>query len=279
MLREKCRILKSNLTKKKMNKTLIFSLSILILCFSTYSFGTEYNRNVEFKAIKCTSIEIKDIINDTYEYILKVNNKTNETYGTVDFTSEKYTVKFDLPLTDENLKRIPNKVAILSLNISSPHNKIKQLFLILADAYRNLSVSGRSYNDVTGLMSVVKDKLSPYETFWGGLGLRLKSGLIFFIIYSFSMSGILFLYRDQLKIFHVLILIVFLWVVLFIIPWKIIFPGCLITNEQLGLLERYSYIFTFLGCLLTLMIPITVWIIKSISKKRFKSEEQTQNSA
>ncbi|MFH1672287.1 MAG: hypothetical protein ABIF87_02500 [Pseudomonadota bacterium] len=145
---------------------------------------------------------------------------------------------------------------------------------MLSDRSRSVEISGESYDHVTGLVSIVKDKLSPYETFWGGPRIRLFLGFVFFITFL-GLYSIITLRYQETKIFVVSL------VVMIVIPnavvhfphWDVVFPGFLITNEELFFLEKYAHVFTFLGFIIAL-IPILVWMIKLAANKRLKEDGQ-----
>jgi hypothetical protein len=117
-------------------------------------------------------------------------------------------------------------------------------------------VSGSNHDHVVGLINVIKEKLNPYLYGFGGTEHRIFLMAVFYVL-LFSIFIYITWKVDVNKIyfFSLLIMAILPNAVVYGFRWDVIFPGTLITHDNLTFLQRYSHIFTFLSFLIAI-IPL-----------------------
>jgi hypothetical protein len=247
-----------------------------ILCFFSSAFSAEYTRREDFAPVKLTILELNSILNDSFNFVSKGNKESQKTTdnilktkATATFESQRSRSMVDLPISDDDLQKIPDRVTSFNFNLSSINGDISNLTLHLDDSSRFVEVSGKNLDQVTGLLKVMKEKIEIHEIIIGGSSWRTILGLVFnFIMIGFGMIWLFF--RDKLNInvsdeditsstvlsIYAAIVIIIPAVVIFLIPWNNILPGCLISRDTLSFLDRNSSTFTFLGFIIALLLPV-----------------------
>jgi hypothetical protein len=231
-----------------------------------------------------TISEITDIVNDTFNFVSRVNQEspktTNEilkTRADATFESERRRSVFDLPISDDDLKKIPDRVTSFSFNLSSGSGDISRLILRFDDSSRFIQVSGKNLDQVTGLLNVMKEKIETHEIIFRGPSWRSVLGAVFWVIFfgawlvwvssdgppdvTFSKNVITVPKRFLIALAA---LVIVPNAVLYLIPWDHILPGCLISRDKLSVLDRYSSSFTFLGVITPLLFAGFRWFRKRI---------------
>jgi hypothetical protein len=166
-------------------------------------------------------------------------------------------VKLDIPLKKESLKEIPNEIISFTLILYSGENGIKDISLYLNDYRRSITVSGSNNTYVTGLINIIKDKILPYEVYWGGPGRRIIIAVALYLIFLIIFSLLIVKYRCLFcliqkpenyytaVIYLVLIFNILCVPAVVLLPWERYFPGCLITTENLNIISIH-YMFFYL---------------------------------
>lgn len=229
----------------------VLFLTIVLACCSAGA--EEYSRNAEFPPVRFTLDQAGELANDIFRYVQNVNGAEKVTRGNVEFNSFKYDATFDLPMTPDDVKKSPDKVFSFKITLRSSDNKINRVILSLQDRTRYLNVSGYSYDHVTGLVSVVNDKMEKYHILFGGSVFRMILWIIFVVIMALGYGIITWRFRSG-KVYAVALFIMAVspTAIMWIFPWDRIFPGTLVTRGEVGLLEKYAALFTFLSFLLTI---------------------------
>lgn len=256
----------------------------LLPCLFGSAFGAEYSRSDDFGPVRMTISEITYIVNDSLNFVSRVNQEspktTNEilkTKADATFESERRRSVVDLPISDDDLKKIPDRVTSFSFNLSSGSGDISRLTLRFDDSSRFIQVSGKNLDQVTGLLNVMKEKIETHEIIFGGRSWRSILGAVFCVMFfgawlvwvssdgspdvTFSNNGITF---PKKFLIELAVLVIVPYAVLYLIPWDNILPGCLISRDKLSFLDRNSSIFTFLGVIIPLLFPGFQWFRKRI---------------
>ncbi len=243
-------------------QVLFFTVILACSCVG----AAEYSRELDFPPVRLTLDKAAELANDLFRYVQSVNGTEKETKGQVEFKSLKYDASFDLPLTPEDLKESPDRTFSFTVRLRSQNNKINNVVLSLQDRTRSLTVSGHSHDHITGLISIVNDRLEQHYTIFGGLKFRILLSVVIFIIF-FSGYGFITWRFENIKVLAMaaLMLILLPNTILWLFPWERIFPGTLLTRQEIGLLDNYAPLFTFLSLLLSIAMiiwQVVVWRAK-----------------
>jgi hypothetical protein len=232
--------------------------------------AAEFTRSLDFPPVKLTLDQAAELANGLFVSIQNINDPAKNTIGEVSFQSLKYDATFALPLTPADIKNSPDRVLAFTIRITSSENKISYFVLALKDRTRSLTISGRSHDHVTGLISVVMERLEPYNTWLGGSQSRYF--LVFLLYASLFIPYMAIMWKyDSPKVILVAIIcfMVLPNAVIWLLPWERLFPGTLITRDEIGFLERNAALFTFLSLLLSI-VPIVWQIIIRRPNRRAK---------
>ena len=246
-------------------QVLFFTVVLACLCAD----AGEYRRNVDFSPVRLTLDKAAELANNLFEYVQNVNSTEGKITGEVEFKSPKYGATFDLPLTPENLKKSPDRVFSFMVRLRSQHNNINYVVLSFQDGTRSLEVSGRNYDYINGLISLVNDRVEQDHVLFGGFDFRLLLGIVVYVIIFAGYFTILWKF-DGPKVLALAIamLLILPNAIFYLFPWEQIFPGTLITRGEGALLHRYAPLFTFFSFLLS--IAAIVWQLVAAAKKRSK---------
>lgn len=246
----------------------------LLLCFSDSALGVEHSRRADFGPVRMTISEIVDIVNESYSYISKVNKEnlptTNRFFkirATATFESERRSAALDLPISKDDLRKIPERVTTVNINLSSDDGDISRWTLGFSDSSRYIQVSGKNIDQVSGLLNVIKEKIETHEVIVGGDPWRSRLKAFFVIIFVFAWfvwvisngaPNVTFLNNTitipKRFLLELAVLFIVPIAVIYFTPWADLLPGCLITPDNLSFLDRYSSLFTFLGFIVPLLI-------------------------
>jgi len=237
-----------------MKHYIVCFLMIFIVLQSQSATATEFSRKAEFGPMRFTVEQIAKISNELLIYIQSVNNPSNDTKGTVDFESERYNASFDLPLTAKNYDKIPDNSYSFRFSVRSYDNNLSSVVLSFGDSYRYAEISGLNHSHVTGLLSIVQDKVRDFEVKFGGSKFRVFLAIAHWGVLLLAYVLVIWRYDNpKIIVTALLVFVVLPNAVVHLFPWYRIFPGTLITHDPLSFLQKYSHIFTFLGFLLAII--------------------------
>lgn len=221
--------------------------------------------------VRLKTTDLFGIIADVQNYLVTVGGTQiiEKSRGNIEFKSEKYDAQFDVPLTKEDIKKVPDDCLSFSLYIRPQNSNISAVRLVLSDNSRYIKVSGNNHDHVVGLLNVIKEKFNPYLTGFGGPKHRFILMAIFYVFVITVYAYVAWRFTDNMKVWAIslIAMIVVPNVVMFAFRWETIFPGTLITHDNLSFFQKYSHIFTFLGFLIAL-ISIIINFLKSITANK-----------
>jgi hypothetical protein len=224
---------------------------IAVLSIPVLGQAGEYSRNREFGPVRLTTNEAAKLANDLLRYVQSVNDPARYSKGSAAFESGRYDATFELPMSPDDIERSPDQTFSFTVRIRSIENKINYVILALRDENRSLSVSGQSHDHVTGLLSVASDKVEAHAVRFGGGKFRVLLAIGFYLLLILGYGIVTWRFQGP-KSFAVslLVFIVLSNATIYLFPWDRIFPGTLVTRNEVGFLNTHAALFTFLGFLL-----------------------------
>ena len=239
---------------------------IAFLFFAQSARAEEYTRSYDFKTIHIQRNELLNAANDIFLYLKKLNGEAIKPEGFIKLKSEDSSTELGLPIEERDFQKFPRIAYDCDLRIQAYHGVVSNITLWLTDGMKHLEVTGTSLDHVSGTINVVEEKLKVYECNSGGRGFRFFLGIIAFVSFMSAAFCVMvskwlhFKERDRMIIFA--LSIVFLNVALYFPPWEKIFPGFLAGIENRSFLERNAALFTFLGFVITILIPISAYMLR-----------------
>jgi len=239
-----------------MKHAILASLLLMVLSVPLTARAEEYSRNRDFGPIRLTTIEAAKLANDLLRYVQSVNDPARNTNGIVALESPRYDATFDLPISPDDIEKSPDRAFSLAVLIRSSGNKIDYVNLTLRDGYRSVKVSGLNLDHVTGLLSLVTDKLEAHTVSFSGPRFRFLLGVGFYLLLLFGYMIVYWRSDFGLKVFAISLFAVVVLSngVIYFFQWDRIFPGTLVTRNEMGFLDKYAPLFTLLSFLLAIVV-------------------------
>jgi hypothetical protein len=260
-----------------MKTTPFFAITFMLL--AQFAWAEEYTRSYEFKPIHIERNELLKAATEIFLYVKKINGEAVESKGYIKLGRDDYSTKLSFPLEQNDYEKFPRIAYDGILRIEAYHGVVSSIELWLFDIQRKITVTGTSHDHVTGLIKVVQEKLEPYESHYGGRNFRILLGIISFVLFTMAIFIAIMpnwarskdrhhdiIYGSSFIIFNIV-----LNVLLYLPPWDKVFPGFLAGIENRSFLERNAAIFTFLGFVITILFPVSRFII------RLKKQNKTPN--
>jgi hypothetical protein len=246
-------------------KILFFSL-IAFLLLAQSAWAEQYTRSYEFKAIHIQRNELLKAANEIFLYLKKINGEAVKSEGYIKLGREDYSAELRLPIEENDYQKFPRIAYHGYLRIEAYQGVISNIQLRLSDSLREAEVTGTSLDHVTGLINVVEEKLKFYECYSGGRGFRFLLGIIAFVLFT-SVTLLVLLsnwlhLKDKNQMIMFGLFYVLFNVALYLPPWEKIFPGFLAGIESTSFLERNAALFTFVGFVITILIPVSGLILR-----------------
>lgn len=257
-----------------MNKKIILLLSfvVIFMAFAQFAHADEYTRSYKFKPIHIDRNELLKAATEIFLYVKNINGNTIETDGYLQLGGDDYSTNLSLPLDKNADEKFPRVSYNGQLHITAYKGIISYVDFRMSDYSRELTVTGTSSDHVIGLIKVVQEKIGAYESQFGGNEFRFIMWIIFFIlgialiIVVVSLNWLHLKDRDQGIVYIVSLIVVngVYWLPF----WPKVFPGFLAGIENRSFLEKNAALFTFLGFLATILIPITAFVVRRRSYKK-----------
>ena len=253
--------------------TLCIFLLIIFVFTASLTFATEYSETYNFQgSIRMKTSQLIEMSNKIYAYVDEVNGG-EKSITRANFKSNKYSATLELPLSVVSQKEIPDKVTSFLFSITSLSGDVNHLIIDLDDYNRYCRVTGNNHEKIIALLGLVKTKIEPYETGFGGNNQRSILGVLFLIVFYLCFMTVFWAKTDidKPKTFAAIIaLAVILPNSLIHFPqWESILPGLLVTHNNLSFLQANSHVFTFLG----VFGPLLPLVPYSLNKLKIKSHD------
>lgn len=252
--------------------TLILIAFISFFSFSQVARADEYTSFHKFNTIHIERNILLKTATEIFQYVEKINGDSVTTEGSIELGRDDNSTKLSLPIEENGFEKFPQISYDCSIRIVARDGLVSIINFIFTDSFRSITVSGSSPDHVAGLIKLVDEKLSSYESYSGGEGFRIFLCIIVLFVYWIAMLPIWFRLkvRDE-PIFVGISFIIFL--ALFLIPpWPTIFPGFTAGVEMNSFLETNSDLFTYLGLGIVLLIPVFSLLY------RYQKKSNTQES-
>jgi len=234
-------------------KTIIYFLLSIFL--STMAYADEFTRSYEFKAIHMERDQFLKAASAIYEYFNKINNMPAKGY--VSLGREDYQTEINFPIDQKDYEKFQQVSYDGYVLITAENGVVKRLRFRLSDYSRNVTVTGENQDYISGVINLIIEKFRFYETNFGGGKFRLTLGIGFLILIVIFLSICSYLARQNDVLLVVLSVssLVLSFAVFFLPPWELFFPGFIAKTENMSFLEKYAATFTFLGFIVTLLVP------------------------
>ncbi|MGD0919643.1 MAG: hypothetical protein ABSB22_24655 [Thermodesulfobacteriota bacterium] len=244
-----------------------FLLITGFMLLTRFASAEEYTRSYEFKPIHIERNQLLKTATEIFLYVKRLNGEAVKSEGYIELGRFDYSTKLDLPLEQNDYEKFPRVSYDSFLSIKSYEGTISSVDLRLSDYSRKLSVTGTSYDHVTGLINVIQEKLGFYESHFGGSGFRVLLYFLSFALFILACAPNWFRLKDRDYFIIYGMSIIIFNVVVFLPPWSKVFPGFLAGLESRSFLERNAALFTFLGLMMTLLIPALTFFMRHRRKK------------
>ncbi len=248
-------------------KLLSFCVIIFIILVQ-FAYAEEYTRSYKFKPIHIERNELLQSASEIFQYVKNINGKAIETKGYLELGSDDYSTNLNLPLDQNVYDKFPRLSYNGSLRITASDGIVSFVSFRLSDYSRELTVVGTSNDHVIGVIKVVQEKIGPYEFQFAGYGFRsilaaVLLGLFMLITFPYSL-------RLEGRNYAILLVgsMIAVNLVLWLPPWSKIFPGFLSGIENRSFFEKNAALFTFLGFVITIFLPILNLVNRSRSHKK-----------
>jgi hypothetical protein len=242
------------MTQSKLARRFIFLLLTILIPAS--SLADEYVRVREFRAIHIERDALLKAVSEIFLYVQRVNGKRNQTTGSVKLSRDDYATELDLPIEASDYEKFPRIATSLHMSIYAHSAAVEEVKLWFTDDIRSLEARGNSHDHVTGLIKVVEEKLNFYETYFGGYRSRVGLGALSYLLCMIVVIPNWFHLKERERNIAYYISLILVTIFIYLPPWDRVFPGFLAGSENKSVLERSAPLFTFIGLLFTLVIPI-----------------------
>ena len=257
-----------DINKIKIRVLLLF----IFTSFSQVAWADEYTSFHKFNAIHIERNKLLKAATEIFQYVETINGESVTTEGYLELGRDDNSTKLSLPIEENVFEKFPQISYNGHISIVARGGPVSRLNFIFTDAFRIITVSGSSPDHVTGLIKLVDEKLSSYEFYTGGEGFRILLCIIVLFLYWIAMLPIWF----RLKVCDEPIFVGISFILFFALfwnpPWPTIFPGFIAGAEISSFLETNSDLFTLLGLVIMMLIPIVSLLY------RFRKKPNTQKS-
>jgi hypothetical protein len=252
-------------------RTIAILLVTFIFMGGFLAYGQEYSRSGLINPIRIDRTDLLNAVTEIFAYVQKVNGEQIELKGAITLKNDKNSTTLSLPIDQKDFDKFPRISYEAYLNISAYAYKgqisqISYVRLSLSDGYRSFEVNGSSQDHATGLVAIIQEKLQSAEYPSGGKNFRLFVALMGMFLYMFVTIFNWFGLEDRDRLIMLAGCTVLWFTVFFLPPWDIIFPGFISIVADRPFLERNSALFTFIGIILTVLIPIATYLIRHRTK-------------
>jgi hypothetical protein len=240
--------------------------------FSQVAWADEYTSFHKFNAIHIERNKLLKAATEIFQYVETINGESVTTEGYLELGRGDNSTKLSLPIEENVFEKFPQISYNGHISIVARGGPVSRLNFIFTDAFRIITVSGSSPDHVTGLIKLVDEKLSSYEFYTGGEGFRILLCIIVLFLYWIAMLPIWFRLKVSDEPIFVGISFILFFALFWNPPWPTIFPGFIAGAEISSFLETNSDLFTLLGLVIMMLIPIVSLLY------RFRKKPNTQKS-
>ncbi len=241
---------------------------IIFIIFVQFVYADEYKRSYKFRSIHIERNELLKIATEIFLYVKNINGNVIETEGYLELGDDDYSTNLNLPLDQNIYEKFPRVSYDGSLRITAYNGLVSYVSFRLADYSRELTVIGTSNDHVIGVIKVVQEKLEPYESQFSGYGFRFILAIIFLTLFILLITPNWFHLKDRDQVILVIVSTIVVNLVPWLPFWPKVFPGFLAGIENRSFLERNAALFTFLGLVISMLIPIGNLVNRYRSRKR-----------
>ena len=252
-------------------KTIILIL-IIFISFSQAAWADEYTSFHKFNAIHIERNKLLKTATEIFQYVEKINGESVTTEGYIELGRDDNSTRLSFPIEENGFEKFPQISYDGHISIVARDGPVSRLNFIFTDSFRSITVSGSSLDQVTGLTKLVAEKLSAYESYTAGENFRILLSIIVLFLYWIAMLPIWFRLKARDEPIFVGISFILLFALFWIPPWPTIFPGFIAGVEMSSFLETNSDLFTYLGVVLALLIPVFSLLY------RYQKKPNTQES-
>ena len=251
-------------------KTSILIL-VVFITFSQVAWADEYTSFHKFNAIHIERNKLLKIATEIFQYVEIINGEEEvSTEGYIELGRDDNSTKLSLPIEETVFEKFPQVSYDGNISIVAREGSVSRVIFIFTDSFRGITVSGSRPDDVTGLIKLVDEKLSSYETYTAGEDFRLLLCIILLFLYWIAMLPIWFRLKVRDEPIFIGMSFLFFFALFWIPPWPAIFSGFIAGVEMSTFLERNSDLFTLLGLVIMMLIPIVSLLY------RFRKKPNTQ---
>jgi hypothetical protein len=251
-------------------------LWLILLCISSSFAQSSFTIDLSLPPIKIDFDQLLQIIEDSNHIISKYDSLYSYREENL-IIINKSTRQSTSNLLDS--KNIHFKSAkYINYQYSNYRGSIKKIELDLRDSERTISITGNNYLEIKTISDLYKKELAEYRNYFGGLTFR---NLLSIITSTISLIILIITVRITSSkkegiVIHILSNIRFIFgIILFIISqlfiWGIIdlynlFPGFIIYKNNIGFIDKYANLFTFIAFILAILSITGVDILKRKSQ-------------
>ncbi len=250
-------------------KTRILIL-IVFISFSQVAWADEYTSFHKFNAIHIERNKLLKIATEIFQYVEIINGEEVSTEGYIELGRDDNSTKLSLPIEENVFEKCPPVSYGGNISIVAREGSVSRVIFIFTDSFRGITVSGSRPDHMTGLIKLVDEKLSSYESYTAGEDFRILLCIIVLFLYWIAMLPIWFRLKVGDEPIFVGISFILFFALFWIPPWPTIFPGFIAGVEMSTFLERNSDLFTMLGLVIMMLIPIVSLLY------RFRKKPNTQ---
>jgi len=245
---------------------------IIFISFSQVAWADEYTSFHKFNAIHIERNKLLKTATEIFQHVAIINGESVTTEGYIELGRDENSTKLSLPIEENVFEKFPQISYDGQISIVARDGPVSRFHFIFTDSLRSITVSGSSPDQVTGLIKLVDEKLSSYESYTAGEDFRIFLCIIVLFLYWIAMLPIWFRLQVRDEPIFVGISFILLFALFWIPPWPTIFPGFIAGVAMSSFLESNSDLFPYLGLAITLLIPVFSLLY------RYQKKPNTQKS-
>ena len=239
----------------------LFAFTFLLAYTLANAQSTTYSQSVEFSAVRLSYEDLSELVTRLHGVVEQANSGAEcvtrrDTLTVGDqFNSVELTGEFSLT-SFARAPLVAHSVNYRYYCLDAPISKVE---ISLRDFERELSVSGRSRDQVAALSAMAAEMLRPHETAMGGWKFRLLGA------YCLALSGLFIPVLATRSPYRAVKVVS--WVAgpmmslsIWVFPWERWFPGAAFYSGDASFLVRHSALISFAGAVLTVItFGISIW--------------------
>ena len=235
-------------------RMILFGLLVALAASPQDAPGTELSLEADVAPVKATYRDILGIIKQARMLVATANADSDDQYvsESLRLQDERVTLTLASGFSEHAIGGAPEVTYRAYYEYHNPKAPISAVTIRLSDAWRNLSVSGSSHEQVNALHGLLVQELGNHTTFMGGTGFRTAGGLILQIS-AYILMMVALLLMERVTRLSCLVLASLVYFSTWILPWDIWFPGTAIYLDSASFIVRYSAAISLAGVVATLL--------------------------